>query len=99
MPLRSRLVPRFVLVLLLVAAPVISAAQSLSGHVTDDTGLAIPGASVRIVNEATRAALDVVTDADGRYEAVLVPGAYRVEAYLHAYGRERTWILSNPIYL
>lgn len=26
------------------------------------------------------------------------PGAYRVEAYLHAHGRERTWILSNPIW-
>ena len=26
------------------------------------------------------------------------PGVYRVEAYLHAHGRERTWILSNPIY-
>ena len=30
---------------------------------------------------------------------VTEPGAYRVEAYLHAYGRERTWILSNPIHL
>jgi hypothetical protein len=27
------------------------------------------------------------------------PGVYRVEAYLEAHGRERTWILSNPIYL
>jgi hypothetical protein len=27
------------------------------------------------------------------------PGVYRVEARLEAYGRERTWILSNPIYL
>jgi predicted metal-dependent phosphoesterase TrpH len=27
------------------------------------------------------------------------PGGYRVEAYLHAYGRERTWILSNPLYV
>lgn len=27
------------------------------------------------------------------------PGAYRVEAYRRARGRERTWILSNPIYL
>jgi hypothetical protein len=27
------------------------------------------------------------------------PGVYRVEARLTAYGRERTWILSNPIYL
>ena len=25
------------------------------------------------------------------------PGPYRVEAYLRRYGRERTWILSNPI--
>jgi hypothetical protein len=27
------------------------------------------------------------------------PGVYRVEARLTAYGRERTWILSNPVYL
>jgi hypothetical protein len=27
------------------------------------------------------------------------PGVYRVEAYLDAHGRERTWILSNPVYL
>ena len=27
------------------------------------------------------------------------PGVYRVEAYRDARGRERTWILSNPIYL
>ena len=27
------------------------------------------------------------------------PGAYRAEAYLHAHGRERTWILSNPIHV
>ena len=27
------------------------------------------------------------------------PGIYRVEATLPAHGRERTWILSNPIYL
>jgi hypothetical protein len=26
-------------------------------------------------------------------------GVYRIEAYLRAHGRERTWILSNPIYL
>lgn len=26
-------------------------------------------------------------------------GVYRVEAYLRTHGRERTWILSNPIYL
>ncbi len=27
------------------------------------------------------------------------PGVYRVEALRRARGRERTWILSNPIYL
>jgi hypothetical protein len=27
------------------------------------------------------------------------PGVYRVEAYRRAKGRERTWILSNPVYL
>ena len=27
------------------------------------------------------------------------PGAYRVEARLPAHGRERTWIVSNPVYL
>jgi hypothetical protein len=27
------------------------------------------------------------------------PGVYRAEAYRRAKGRERTWILSNPIYL
>ena len=27
------------------------------------------------------------------------PGVYRVEATLPAYGRERAWILSNPVYL
>ena len=27
------------------------------------------------------------------------PGVYRVEARLEAHGRERTWILSNPIHI
>jgi hypothetical protein len=27
------------------------------------------------------------------------PGVYRVEARLRAHGRERTWVLSNPVYL
>jgi hypothetical protein len=31
--------------------------------------------------------------------AIDAPGGYRVEAYLPAYGKERTWILSNPIYV
>jgi hypothetical protein len=31
--------------------------------------------------------------------AVRAPGVYRVEARLPHAGRERTWIVSNPIYL
>ena len=27
------------------------------------------------------------------------PGVYRVEATLRTYARERTWIISNPVYL
>ena len=27
------------------------------------------------------------------------PGVYRVEAVRHSKGRERTWIISNPVYL
>ena len=30
---------------------------------------------------------------------VTQPGAYRVEVYLHTWGRRRGWIFSNPIYL
>ena len=43
-----------------------------------------------VVAEGQGEALDHWTDQ---------PGVYRVEAYLAAHGRERTWILSNPIYL
>jgi hypothetical protein len=52
---------------------------------------------------------DVTLLRDGRPQAgaragelrhrVEEPGVYRVAATLPAYGRERTWILSNPIYL
>lgn len=42
------------------------------------------------VEESTGEELEHWTDA---------PGVYRVEAYLDAHGRERTWVLSNPIYV
>ena len=42
-----------------------------------------------------------VTSAQGREldHALSQPGVYRAEAYLHSRGRERTWILSNPLHL
>jgi hypothetical protein len=40
-----------------------------------------------------------VATATGRelVHAADAPGPYRAEAYLHAHGRERTWILSNGV--
>ena len=52
-------------------------------------------ARVRILRDgeevAAREAPALVIDVDG-------PGVYRVEARLERHGRERTWVVSNPIY-
>jgi hypothetical protein len=54
-------------------------------------------ARVRLLRDGEEIAqLESATVLEHRAER---PGVYRVEAYLHAHGRERTWILSNPIYL
>lgn len=39
------------------------------------------------------------TDQDQAIESTQRPGAYRVEAYIRYKGKERTWILSNPIFI
>ena len=38
-------------------------------------------------------------EGEGLDVPVAEPGVYRVEVYRRARGAERTWILSNPIYL
>jgi hypothetical protein len=53
-------------------------------------------ARVRLLRDGTEVATVTGLQFD---HPVSEPGAYRVEAYLHAHGRERTWILSNPIYV
>jgi hypothetical protein len=70
--------------------PVIAAAQSgpagVSGAVTDESGGIIPGASIRIVNEATNVAVDLFSDEQGAYRTVdLEPGRYRVETTLDGF--------------
>lgn len=35
----------------------------------------------------------------GLEHAVDEPGVYRAEAWLHAHGRGRTWVITNPVYL
>jgi hypothetical protein len=39
------------------------------------------------------------TDASSLQHDSSEAGVYRIEAYLHSHGRDRTWILSNPIYI
>jgi len=43
--------------------------------------------------------LNVWENADAAVQLVKKPGAYRAEAYLRFEGEQRTWIISNPIYI
>ena len=68
------------------AAAAQSATASVTGTVRDSSGGAIPGASVRVVNEATRRAIEAVSDEQGAYRAAdLAPGRYRVETTLDGF--------------
>src|SRR5262245_29319197 len=58
----------------------------VSGLIRDSLGGAIPGATVRAVNEATGTAVEAVSDGQGSYRiAGLAPGEYRVEAALDGF--------------
>src|SRR5437016_3317629 len=70
-----------------VAAPTRAFAQSERGSITgiiQDTSKApIPGVSVKVINTATNATVEVVTSDSGAYSAAnLPPGPYRIEASL-----------------
>jgi hypothetical protein len=70
-----------VLAMLLPAAAFAQAETGvITGSVRDASGGAIPGATVRIINEKTRGAVETVSDPQGAYRvASLAPGAYRLE--------------------
>ena len=53
-------------------------------------------AKLRLLRDGNELSSTNGAELDQRVEE---PGVYRVEARLEAYGKERTWILSNPIYL
>jgi hypothetical protein len=53
-------------------------------------------ARLRLLRDGAEIASSEGTSLDAEVEE---PGVYRAEALRHAYGRERTWILSNPVYL
>jgi len=84
-----------VLVAILVLLPLALFAQSqattgvIEGTVTDESGGALPGVSVTIHNTATNFETTVITDASGRFRAVLLPlGPYEVTASLQGFGRQ-----------
>jgi hypothetical protein len=53
---------------------------TISGYVRDASSAVIPGATVRLVNEATAAARETTTDSDGFYQFLgLAPGSYTID--------------------
>jgi len=79
-------------VVFLIAGLVPSAAQSqsltgtIAGIVRDSSGGAIPGATVRVVNETTTVGHDAVSDDQGSFRVTaLAAGAYQVEVTLDGF--------------
>jgi hypothetical protein len=70
-------------------------AEARAGRRTLRTRVPLP-ARLRLLRDGNEIA---AAGGEGLEHEVEDPGVYRVEAYRHARGRERTWILSNPIYL
>src|SRR5262245_19305254 len=88
----SRVFVRIVgVALFALTLPVVVLAQSganrISGVVKDSSGAPVPGAVVKVVNEASNAAIEFVTDAQGAYATdALTPASYRVEVVLDGFG-------------
>lgn len=71
---------------LLAQAGTGTAVSTITGIVRDSSGGAIPGATVRITNEATGVAVEAISDGQGSYRvATLSPGQYRVETTLEGF--------------
>jgi hypothetical protein len=63
------------------ASPVGAGAATLTGTVSDPVGAVIPGATVKVTNSASGAAVSVRSDRSGRYGlGGLAAGTYRVDA-------------------
>jgi hypothetical protein len=78
------------LCLFLVALPLFAQSQAttgvIEGTVVDASGAAVPGVTVTVKNIATGYEVVVVTDAAGRFRAVLLPlGPYQVTAVLQGF--------------
>jgi iron complex outermembrane receptor protein len=63
-----------------------AAAGVITGAVKDSSGGAIPGSTVKVVNEASGVAVEAVSGDGGTYRVeALTPGRYRVEAALDGF--------------
>ena len=80
---------RAFLIILALLVPALAFAQTaagISGVVRDGSGAPIPGAAVKVVNEAANTVVDLFTDAQGAYRVeTATPGAYRVEVTLDGF--------------
>lgn len=64
--------------------------STLAGVITDESGGAVPGATVTVTSRDTQAARAVTTDADGRYRAAgLEPGTYDLAVELAGFQTAR----------
>ena len=84
----SRLVRAAWLIAALIPSSALAQAgnSTISGVVKDATGGALPGASVKVVNEDTGVSVDTVTNDEGLYRVpTLVPGRYRIETNLDGF--------------
>ena len=81
---KSFLSTAFALALLILALPAFAqSAARIEGIVTDNTGAAVPGATVTAMNVGTNASRTAVTDRDGAYSITALPvGDYRVTVEL-----------------
>lgn len=75
---------------MVLACPALGAAQvttgTLTGVVTDDSGAAVPGATVLVRSVETDATRTLTTDATGRYRAPgLAPGTYDITVELQGF--------------
>jgi hypothetical protein len=73
-------------VLLPVAAMGQTGTSTITGLVKDGSGAAVPGVTVKVINEATAVTFETVTNNEGQYRVpALVPGRYGVEARIDGF--------------
>ena len=98
--LHARTLSTLLAVMLTSATPALAQNQimrgAITGQVSDEQSLAVPGATVIIMRVPPADAHSLVTDGEGRYAVYgLEPGAYRVDASLAGFGRFQ----SDTLYL